>query len=290
MARRLDHIVLCAADLAALHLAYSALGFTLTPRAVHPFGTCNHLALLQGNFIELLSLDDVANVPTTAPGRFNFGARARDYIASRRQGLMMTVLASTDADADIAEFRAKGLETYNRLDFGRDAVLPDGQTVRVGFSLAFVTHRDMPDATFFCCQQRHPPELFWKPAYQHHANTARRLVEVVMVAADPAAAAAHVAQVMDAPRTAVDGGVAVGAAGDRVSVLGPAALAARFPELAAVEADSPRFVAYRLAVDDLRAARGVLDANAVPYRPTDGGSLVIAPTQALGVAVELSAA
>jgi hypothetical protein len=286
MARKLDHIVLCAGDLDTLRAAYEAFGFTLTPRAVHPFGTCNHLAQLADNFIELLSMDDPANVPADATGRFNFGACARDYIAARRRGLMMTVLASRDADADLAEFRGKGLQTCDRLDFGRDAVLPDGRRVRVGFSLAFVTHPDMPEATFFCCQQRHPPELFWKPAYQRHANTARRLVEVVMVAPDPAAAAAHVAQVLDAPARAIDGGAAVGGGDDRVTVLGPAALAARYPELAGADVGTPRFVAYSVIVGDLRVARGVLDGKRTPYRPT-GSGLVIAPIHALGVAIEL---
>lgn len=289
MPRKIDHLVLCADDLEAMRQAYARLGFTLTPRAVHPFGTRNHLAQLQDNFIELLSLDDAARIPAAAPGRMNLGARARDYIAHRRAGFMMTVLASTDADADLAEFRAKSLETWERVDFGRDAVLPDGSSVRVGFSLAFVTHPDMPEATFFCCQQRHPPELFWKPAFQRHANTARRLVEVVMVAAAPAAVAAHVARVLDADWDAIDGGFAVGTADDRVSVLAPAALAARYPELASIDAGTPRFVAYRVTVDDRRMARGVLDANGIPYRATAQG-VVIAPANALGVAVELGAA
>jgi hypothetical protein len=289
MARRLDHIVLCATDLQAMRQAYDRLGFTLTPRAVHPFGTGNHLAQLRDNFIELLSIDDPARIPPEAAGRFNFGGRARDYIAGRHQGLMMTVLASRDADADIAEFRAKKLDTYERLDFGREAMLPDGQTVRVGFSLAFVTRPDMPEATFFCCQQRHPPELFWKPAYQRHANTARRLVEVVMVAPDPGTAAAHVGRVLDAPPAAVEGGFAVGAASDRITVLAPAALAARYPELASADAATPRFVAYRVTVADLDVARGVLDGNAIPYSPV-AGSIVIAPAQAFGVVIELSAA
>jgi hypothetical protein len=288
MARTLDHLIHVATDLEALRVAYDRLGFTLTPRAVHPFGTCNHLAQLQGNFIELLSMDDVARIPADVPGQVSFGARARDYIARRRQGLMMAVLASTDADADLAEFRAKGLQAHDRLDFGRDARLPDGQTVRVGFSLAFVTHPDMPEATFFCCQQRHPPELFWKPAFQRHANGARRLVEVVMVAADPGPVAAHVARVLDAPQAAIDGGIAVGARGDQVSVLTPAALAGRFPELARLDAGTPRFVAYRVAVADGRAARDLLDGRAIAYRPTADG-IVVPPAVALGVVIELVA-
>ena len=289
MPRKLDHIVLCAEDLTAMRHAYERFGFTLTPRAVHPFGTHNHLAQLSDNFIELLSMDDVARIPPEVAGRINLGARARDYIASRHAGFMMTVLATTDADADIAEFRAKKLQTYERVDFGRDAVLPDGRRVSVGFSLAFVTHPAMPEATFFCCQQRHPTELFWKPEFQRHAATARRLVEVVMVASDPCAAAAHVAQVLDAPQAAIEGGFAAGAPSDRVTVLGPSALSERYPELASIDGGTPRFVAYRVIVDDPRVARGVLDGEGIPYRVTADG-LVLPPAHAFGVAVELNAA
>jgi hypothetical protein len=289
MPRRLDHIVLFGPDLAAMKRVHEALGFTLTPRAVHPFGTCNHLAQLHDNFIELLSLDDVARIPPDVPGRFNLGAASRNYLATRRQGLMMTVLASADADADIVEFRGKGLDTYERTDFGRDAVLPDGRSVRVGFSLAFVTHAAMPEATFFCCQQKHPPELFWKSEYQRHANTAQRLVEVVMVAADPAPVAAHVARVLDAPQRAHEGGATVGAPDDRISVLAPGALTGRYPELDGIDVGTPRFVACRIVVADLRLARNVLDGGGVRYRPT-GTSVVIAPAQAAGVVVELSTA
>ncbi len=269
--------------------AYTRCGFTLTPRAIHPFGTHNHLAQLQDNFIELLSMNDVAQIAPEVAGQINLGARARDYIASRHAGFMMTVLATTDADADIAEFRAKKLQAWDRVDFGRDAVLPDGRSVSVGFSLAFVTHPEMPEATFFCCQQRHPPELFWKPEFQRHANTARRLVEVVMVAADPAAVAAHVARVLDAPQAAIEGGFAVGTAEDRVTVLTPAAVSARYPELASIDPGTPRFVAYRMLVEDRHMARGVLDKEGMPYRATTDG-LVISPAHAFGVAVELSAA
>jgi hypothetical protein len=110
-----------------------------------------------------------------------------------------------------------------------------------------------------------------------------------MVATDPAAVAAHVARVLDAPQSAVEGGFAVGATDDRVSVLTPAALSARYPELASIDATTPRFVAYRVTVDDPRVARSVLDGEGMPYRATANG-VVISPANAFGVALELGAA
>ena len=54
----------------------------------------------------------------------------------------------------------------------------------VGFSLAFVSHPDMPRAAFFTCQQ-HAPEHFWKREYQTHANGAETIIEVALVAREP---------------------------------------------------------------------------------------------------------
>jgi hypothetical protein len=66
-------------------------------------------------------------------------------------------------------------------------VLPGGATARFEFSLAFATVPALPGIAFITCQQRHPPELFWKPDYQCHPNGALRVVEVVMSAPEPAA-------------------------------------------------------------------------------------------------------
>lgn len=39
--RGLNHLVLAGRDLDAMQTVYSRLGFTVTPRAQHPFGTGN---------------------------------------------------------------------------------------------------------------------------------------------------------------------------------------------------------------------------------------------------------
>ena len=52
----LDHLVLCVRDLEAARAAYTHFGFTVTPRAVHPFGTGNSLVQLEGTYLELLTV------------------------------------------------------------------------------------------------------------------------------------------------------------------------------------------------------------------------------------------
>ena len=50
-ARDIDHIVVMTSDLEAARAGWEQLGFTTTPRAVHPFGTANSLIQFHGNFV-----------------------------------------------------------------------------------------------------------------------------------------------------------------------------------------------------------------------------------------------
>ncbi len=256
--RRIDHLVLATRDLAGLAAAYARLGFTLTPRAAHPWGTGNHLVQLQGNFLELLGIDEPAKIPPHAPRQFSFGAHNRDFLA-RREGFSMLVFASSDAEADRRDFAARSLGDFDRFDFSRDATLPDGGTARVGFSLAFAAQPDWPEAAFFTCQQ-HAPQHFWKAEYQAHANTALRVTEVVMAAPEPAAIADRLARLTRAWQVPVAGGVRFTDLEEKnlLTVLSPKAVAARWPAAAlsgaGLSGDSPQFIGYRIAVADLDAA------------------------------------
>src|SRR4051794_8264910 len=181
MPRRIDHLVICVHDLTRAALDWQKLGFNLTPTGVHPFGTSNRLAMFANNFLELLAVTDAAAVPAAAPGRFSFAAHNRHFLATA-EGMSMLALHSADAHADAARFTADGIGAYAPFDFGRDAMLPGGGTARVEFSPPSPPDPAMPGIAFFTCQQRHPPELFWKPHYQRHPNGTLRVLEIVMSA------------------------------------------------------------------------------------------------------------
>ena len=280
MPRRIDHLVICVHDLSRAEQNLRTLGFTLTPTGVHPFGTSNRLAMFGNNFLELLAVTDAAAVPAAAPGRFSFAAHNQNFLATA-EGMSMLVWHSADAHADAARFAANGMGAYAPFDFGRDAVLPGGGAARVEFSLAFATNPAMPGIAFFTCQQRHPPELFWKPDYQRHPNGALRVVEVVMSAPEPAEHRDFLERMTET--TAEPGRLTVGGTGDRITVLSPLEIARRLPGLAVD--GSPRFCAARLAVADLDATRRALKNNGVDFQVTDG-VLLIAPAASHGLALE----
>jgi hypothetical protein len=285
MPRRIDHLVICVHDLERAHQSFRSLGFNVTPMGEHPFGTCNRLALFANNFLELLAVADPAAIRPASPGGFSFAAHNQAFLADA-EGMSMLALHSADADADAAHFAADGLCDYAPLDFGRDAVLPDGGIARLAFSLAFANTPAMPGLAFFTCQQRHAPKLFWKPDYQAHRNGALRITEVVLSAREPAAHRAFLERVMESQVEMAPGRLTVGTTGDLITVLSPGELARRLPGVAVD--DPPRFQAARLAVADLDATERWLRSNGVACQLV-GSVVVVPPAATHGLTLEFSA-
>jgi hypothetical protein len=281
--RGIDHIVHCVNDLDAAIARFKALGFTLTPRALHPFGTGNALVQLQGNFIELLAIVEPEKIAGAAAGGFSFGAFCRDYLA-RREGMAMLVFESHDAQADHRDFEAAGLTTYPVFDFARKATLPSGEEAEVAFSLAFVTHEAAPQAAFFTCQQ-HAPEYFWKPDYQRHANGAQAVAEIVMVADAPSDWRGLFEGLQGAGSVSeTEGGIAVRTNRGQVTVLDEAAFAARFPgESAPAGREGPVFAAAIVSVADLDVLREQLDTSSVKIGKSADGTPFVRPADAYGL-------
>jgi len=265
MYRGIDHLVLCVRDLGVARRFYQRLGFTVTPRGVHPFGTGNHLVQLDGNFIELLAVVEPAKIVAARQGEFSFGDHNARFLKSG-EGMSMLALSSADARRDHQEFIDAGLDTFRIFDFSRQATLPDGRQVTIAFSLVFVTDARMPGLAFFVCQH-HAPEFFWKPEYQRHANGARVAAEAIMVADRPASLRQVFERLEGADNVAAgDGFLAVKTPRGDISVLDRAAFTRRFPGAPAAAAGSPpRFAAYRVAVADLDSVAALLTINAVTF-------------------------
>ncbi len=162
----INHLVLAGHDLEAMRSHYAGLGFTVTPRGQHPFGTGNSLVQLHGSYLELLAVTAPQDVPEHCAGHFSFAAFNRDYLA-RHQGFSMLVLDTPDARADIKAWGAAGLHTYEPLDFSRTAKMANGEEITVAFSLAFFSHPAAPWLGLFACQH-YSPRYFEQPRYLQH--------------------------------------------------------------------------------------------------------------------------
>jgi catechol 2,3-dioxygenase-like lactoylglutathione lyase family enzyme len=183
MAGGIDHIVHAVRDLDAAAEFYRRAGFTVGARNVHPWGTHNRIVQFGNAYIELLEIAELDKIPPHRPRLFSFGAFNRDFLKSR-EGLSMLILNSRDAAADARGFKASGIGDFEVFDFSREGKRPDGTIVKLAFSLAFAEDSSSPDVRFAVCQH-YFPENFWNPAFQIHANCARRVPGVVLVADNP---------------------------------------------------------------------------------------------------------
>jgi catechol 2,3-dioxygenase-like lactoylglutathione lyase family enzyme len=286
MDRGIDHLVLAVRDLDRAAALYERLGFTLTPRALHPWGTANRLAQFVGrNFLELLAVAEPDKIGAAAAGNFAFGAYNRDFLA-RREGCSMLVVESADAAAEARRHAARGLPARPPFHFGRDARLPDGSTARVAFTLAFATDPALPEAPAFACQQ-HAPRLFWKPEFQRHANGATAVTEIVLRTPELAAPLDFFARVLDVqPRRRDVGHAVFETARGTVTLRRPSAFAAAYPGIDHADwpKDTAHYALFRVGgVDPAAQARRLAAAGLAHVRA--GDDVIVSPDAAFGVAI-----
>ncbi len=283
--RGLDHVVAACRDLEATADLWERLGFVLTPRARHPWGTENRLVQLDGSFIELLTIGEGAEIPEPAPGVFSFGAYNRDFLAGHGDGLSMLVLESRDHDADRAAFAAAGLATFEPFGFQRTARSPEGEEREVGFDLTFTDIAGLggaaaPDMGFFTCEQRFP-ENFWRAEYQRHPNTALGLDAVILVAPDPSdfhEGLAAFAGVREAHASSL--GLEIRTPRGSIEVMTPAAFRWRFGAEALPETPKTLvFSALRFTCERLGETAAQLVAGGLPVADR-GGDFVVSLTGA----------
>ena len=227
--RAIDHIGIASRDLPALAAQYQALGFTLTPLAHHQdhMGTSNRLVQFQGgNFIELLTVDRPGTMLPHSPGFMGFGQFNHDFLA-KREGMSLVIFQTQDTAADLARWKARGLDVYDQFNFERFATLPDGSKVTVRFELGFVTSPALPDVLFYVCHNK-AEEHFWKPQFQAHENGAEEITAISLCVPDPEAAAAFLSALFDGEVLALENGHSVACDTHRIDVATPEAFATRW--------------------------------------------------------------
>src|SRR5690554_3371944 len=118
----LDHVVVAVPDLGEAASGLELAGFYVTARSDHPFGTSNRLVMLEGVYIELVSVTRPEMVPESGFARF-----VKEALGAGRSGPILFAFRSADAQADLERMRSHGLTVPSEpMTFGRQSVRRDG--------------------------------------------------------------------------------------------------------------------------------------------------------------------
>ena len=279
MPHGLDHIVHAVRDLDAAAAFYAGAGFTVGGRNRHPWGTHNRIVQLRNCYIEIVQVAEPEKIAPHGARSFSFGAFNRDFVA-RSEGFSMLLLNSRGAGADARAFEAARIGGFDVFDFARDGMRPDGSIVKLAFSLAYAADPTSPDVRFAACQH-HFPENFWNPAFQVHANGARSVKGVTLVASNPAGHQAFLEAFTGAfVQSNMTGVIAHTGNGD-IEILQPAAYLDEVGNTAGQIGSGMMLKALRMIVDDISQTEALHRRNGLVFS-RHAGRIVLAPEAAHG--------
>jgi Glyoxalase-like domain len=288
MPHGLDHIVHAVRDLDAAAEFYARAGFMVGARNRHPWGTHNRIVQLKNCYIEILEIAEPEKIPPHGAESFSFGAFNRDYLASR-QGFAMLLLTSRDAAADARAFEAAGIGGFAVFEFAREGARPDGTVIKLAFSLVFARDKTSPNVSFAACRH-HFPENFWNPAFQGHANGARRVPGVALVADNPTDHHIFLKSftgVSDLHSSSM--GVTAATENGDVEIITPVAFRDQFGVAVKASGEGMTLNALRFEVADLAEVEALHRSGGIASR-RHGGRLIVPPDIAHGATLILEPA
>lgn len=270
---RLDHVVInVASQLDDASAQFRRLGFQLTGRGHHSLGSSNHLAVFGDNYLELLGFET---------GRGNL----RQDLWTSPTGLSGLVWKTRNSDAVWRYLVSQNIDGDRPARFFRPVTLPDGNRQDARFRTVRLRPSLIANGRSFFCQHD-TPECVWQDAWRVHPNGVSDIVEFVVVAQDPAAAAQPYRRLFGTDKLTRDQ--------DGVFVLNAGVAAVRFAteeyvtrRFAGLPADydgSARMAGLSLRTSDLRQVKASLLPGDVPFRE-DASAIVVSAAQALGVAL-----
>lgn len=219
--RPIDHCVLPVENLDVARERLAAIGFTVAPRADHPFGTANACVYFADNsYLEPLAVLDKELAAATALKRNVFAVRDAAYrFRNGPEGFSALAMGSTNARADHRRFVFAGFSAGRQLTFSRPFTMPDGTQSEASFRLAFAADQRSPDVFFFTCERVNQP-VADRSALERHKNGTVGILKVVMsepYPSDFAFLCEELAKTRES--TAVEHGVEVPTANGLISVL-----------------------------------------------------------------------
>ena len=277
----IDHCVVLVRDLDKAAETFARAGFTVAPRGVHSahMGTGNNCVMLEKDYFEILGV----LTPTEANAKWR-------AVLETREGMTAIAMRAHDAEKGAAEVAARGIPTMPVMRFGRPVDMPDGSRTETRFNTFHLVDLVAPGLRIFACQHL-TPGATWVPGSMTHANTAKGLTGLEVLASDPASVAASIAKLLDsAPEQMGDGVLSVPTSAAPIIVLNRAALVARYGVLDLDGLPDAGPVTLGITVADLAATQACLTKAGLPFSTIPGGGIAVAPAAAHGVILAFRAA
>jgi hypothetical protein len=232
-------------------------------------GSGNYTIMLDPDYIELLGV--------LTPTEHNAPARA---FLDKREGIERVAFTAVDSAEGAEEIRARGYLAIGPTDFERPVTMPDGTLSAAKFRTFQWPAAQAPGGVrIFACQHK-TRETVWIPELMKHANGAKRLKQVLLVAPEPPKEAAHLSRMIDrGARTEEDGAIAVPSGADRADFvfLTTDQLSRRYPEVPLASLPE-RGAAGLVIAADLAMTEKALSAIGV----RSGGAVCVPPAAANG--------
>lgn len=267
-----DHVVVNARDgLDEAHAAYTALGFTLTPRGYHSLGSTNHLAIFGTDYLELLG---------QPPGT------ARPDMVDDPIGLNGLVFGTEDSGAVYQALAAAGVPVTPPNEFTRPVDLGDGTARDATFRTVHVQPgAERPGRLYFC--HHFTRDLVWRDEWRQHANGTAGIARAVIASVDPSLLGELFRRMFGSTAVrAIDGGVRLTVGVQAIDVLDTGEAARQLGDAAADAGGRAHYMAaLTLRTRGLAQVRAALDAGGVTAMASEHRVLVPA-TAGMGCPIE----
>lgn len=266
----IDHVIVAVDDLERARMAWTKLGFTLTPRGRHlQKGTGNYCIMFERDYLELMGVVDAAQ-----------GVGGLEQFLQQGEGLRGLAFATRAGDETAAELARSGLHPTPPSDLARQLELPEG-TVLPRFKLVSLPPEETPALNAFVCQHL-SPELVRRPAWLRHENavTGVASVTVVVPATEPLRPAYE--RLFGADVVTTDDVLTVHVGEHVILFVTADDFSALYPEAEHVARPLPAIGALTLMSRDLAATADHFARWHVDHDEAADGSLLVPPSQATG--------
>jgi len=267
----IDHVLIGVGDLERARMAWTRLGFTLTPRGRHlQQGTGNYCVMFARDYIELLGVVDATQ-----------GAGGLEAVLREGEGLRGLAFATRSGDDTAAELRRRGLNPTPPRDLSRQLELPEG-TALPRFKLVSLPPAETPALSAFVCQHL-TPALVRRPPWLAHANGVAGIAGVIVTVAATEPLRDAYERLFGAEVVTTDAVLTVHVGNHRLVFTTPDDLSALYPEIEfRLDRPLPAMAALCLPSRDLDRTADHLTQWQVAHETAGDGTLLVPPEEASG--------